>query len=388
MEVLLLKQGEMALKGLNRRTFEQILIKNIKISLGKHEDFKIYSAQSTVYIEPKDPLYIFPVTLVEKMKKVFGIATVCRSVVCDKDFEDIKRKTMSDFKPDLEKVRSFRINAKRSDKSFPMRTPEICTELGEYILDEFPHLKVDLHNPDISITAEIRDFNAFVHIDAERGACGMPVGSNGRAMLLLSGGIDSPVAGHMIAKRGVKISTVHFHSYPYTSQRALDKVIALNEKMTPYCGTTELFIVPFTKLQEDIKKNCREELFTIIMRRLMMKIAYKLAQGNSCQALITGESIGQVASQTIHALTVTDNASGIPVFRPLIGMDKEEIVQISKKIDTYETSILPYEDCCTLFAPRHPKTRPNLTEVLLDEKGVDEQFLDDAIEMAEKRIIF
>ncbi len=278
-------------------------------------------------------------------------------------------------------------NAKRSDKRFPMKSPEICRELGGVLLSKFSHLEVDVNNPEVTVTVEIRDTNAYVHAVNIRGAGGLPVGTSGHAMLLLSGGIDSPVAGYMMAKRGVHISAIHYVSPPYTSERAKLKVEQLCEKITPYCGSIAFFCVPFTKIQEEIKNNCPEEFFTIIMRRLMMKIAQKICEREKCLALITGESVGQVASQTMNALMCTDAVCEIPVFRPLIGMDKTEIVEISRKIDTYETSIQPYEDCCTVFTPKHPKVRPLLADVEAAEASFDfSALIDEAVANTELKI--
>ena len=277
------------------------------------------------------------------------------------------------------------MEAKRSDKTFPMNTPQICTELGGYLLEQFPGLTVDVHNPQVAVMVEIRDFAAYIHAGQIEGAGGMPVSTSGRAMLLVSGGIDSPVAGYMMAKRGMEVLAVHFVSPPYTSERAKLKVITLCEKMSAYCGRMQLFIVPFTKMQEAIRDNCPEELFTVIMRRMMMKIAEKLAQRSDCAALITGESLAQVASQTVQAIACTDVACQMPVLRPLIGMDKEEIIRIARKIDTFETSILPYEDCCTVFTPKHPRTRPKLAMVEEAEAAFDfAPMLEEAVEGAER----
>lgn len=342
-EIILLKDGEIALKGLNRYTFEDTMIKNAKRRLSSLGHFRFYKAQSTIYVEPMvEGLDIDEA--VERLKKVFGIAAICRACVAEKDWADICRLTPDYCAPLLEEARTFKVNAKRSDKKFPLKSPEICAEMGGLLLDRFPHLKVDVKNPDITITIEIRDYAAYIHADQLPGPGGMPVGSSGRAALLLSGGIDSPVAGYMMAKRGLELSAVHFVSPPYTSDRAKLKVIELAHIMTDYCGRIDLHIVNLTRIQELIKEYCPEDLFTVVMRRFMMKIAERIAQNEKCAALVTGESLAQVASQTVQAIACTDAATIMPVLRPVIGMDKEEIVRIARSIGTFETSIQPYED--------------------------------------------
>lgn len=368
-ELILIKNGEIALKGLNRTTFEDVLLKNIRRKLADLGKFRCYKAQSTMYIEPQEDGIDLD-EAVDRVRKVFGIAALTRACIVEKDFEDIKAKTVEYLKETLSEASTFKVEAKRSDKTFPMNTPQICTELGGYLLEQFPGLTVDVHNPQVTVMVEIRDFAAYIHAGQIEGAGGMPVSTSGRAMLLVSGGIDSPVAGYMMAKRGMEVLAVHFVSPPYTSERAKLKVITLCEKMSAYCGRMQLFIVPFTKMQEAIRDNCPEELFTVIMRRMMMKIAEKLAQRSDCAALITGESLAQVASQTMAALACTDAAQDLPVLRPCIGMDKTEIIAISRKIGTFETSIEPYEDCCTIFTPPHPKTSPTMEEILAAEAGM------------------
>ena len=383
-ELILIKNGEIALKGLNRTTFEDVLLKNIRRKLADLGKFRCYKAQSTMYIEPQEENIDLD-EAVDRVRKVFGIAALTRACIVEKDFEDIKAKTVEYLKETLSEASTFKVEAKRSDKTFPMNTPQICTELGGYLLEQFPNLTVDVHNPQVTVMVEIRDFAAYVHAGQIEGAGGMPVSTSGRAMLLVSGGIDSPVAGYMMAKRGMEVLAVHFVSPPYTSERAKLKVITLCEKMSAYCGRMQLFIVPFTKMQEAIRDNCPEELFTVIMRRMMMKIAEKLAQRSDCAALITGESLAQVASQTVQAIACTDVACQMPVLRPLIGMDKEEIIRIARKIDTFETSILPYEDCCTVFTPKHPRTRPKLAMVEEAEAAFDfAPMLEEAVEGAER----
>ena len=360
-EIILAKYGEMALKGLNKNGFEDILLKNIRRRLKPLGSFTYAKAQSTIYITPGDDVLLEDA--MERLEKIFGIAALCRALVCEKNFDSVAERAPEYLEEVLSAAHTFKVEAKRSDKAFPMKSPEICRELGGILLDRFPHLPVDVNHPEVIVTVEIRDTNAYVHADRRPGAGGLPVGCSGRALLLLSGGIDSPVAGYMMAKRGICVSAIHFISPPYTSERALLKVETLAEKIVPYCGAIAFFCVPFTKIQETIKDRCPEELFTVIMRRLMMEVAQQIADREGCLALITGESVGQVASQTMQALCATDAVCRMPVFRPLIGMDKTEIIAISRKIDTYETSIEPYEDCCTVFTPRHPKVRPRLEDV-------------------------
>lgn len=385
-ELILVKYGEIALKGLNKNTFEDIMVKNIKRRLKKLGKFNFSKAQSTLYIEPADETADIN-GAVEKIKKVFGVAALCRACTCEKNFEDICAKSIEYLEDVLPYAKTFKVTAKRADKAFPMKSPEICMELGGVLLQKFPNLQVDVKNPEVTVTVEIRDTNAFVHAENIKGAGGLPVGSSGSAMLLLSGGIDSPVAGYMMAKRGIHISAIHYVSPPYTSERARLKVETLCEKITDYCGNISFFCVPFTELQEAIKEHCPEEFFTIIMRRLMMEIAQRISDREGCQALITGESVGQVASQTMSAIACTDAVCRMPVFRPLIGMDKTEIIEISRKIDTFETSTLPYEDCCTVFTPRHPKVRPQLSDVEKAQSSFDfEPLICKAVEGTELKV--
>lgn len=380
-EVLLIKNGELALKGLNRSTFEDMLVKNIRrrllASVGK---FQFTKSQSTIIAEPVDEDADFE-EAVETLKKVFGIAAFSRAAVCDKDFESIKNMALEYLGDDLRSVKTFKVNAKRSDKKFPMTSPEICREVGAHLLRNISSLSVDVHNPDITVTVEVRDKNVFIHGNQIKGAGGMPVGSAGRVALLVSGGIDSPVAGWMMAKRGLQLNAIHFAAPPYTSKRAEMKVHDLVSIVAKYSGRVNFAVVNFTEIQETIKEKCPEELFTVIMRRLMMKIAIRIAQRDGCGALVTGESLGQVASQTLGAIACTDAVSDMPVFRPLIGMDKDEIITISRKIGAFETSILPYEDCCTVFTPKHPRTRPTLELIEKAESAVDfSEMIDRAVE--------
>ncbi len=380
-EVLLIKNGELALKGLNRSTFEDMLVKNIKrrlsASVGK---FQFTKSQSTIIAEPIDEDIDFE-EAVETLKKVFGIAAFSRAALAEKDFEKIKEAAIEYLGDELRQVKTFKVNAKRSDKKFPMTSPEICREVGAHLLRNISTLSVDVHNPDITVTVEVRDKNVFIHGNQIKGAGGMPVGSAGRVALLVSGGIDSPVAGWMMAKRGLQLNAIHFAAPPYTSKRAEMKVHDLVSIVAKYSGRVNFAVVNFTEIQETIKEKCPEELFTIIMRRLMMKIAIRIARKDNCGALVTGESLGQVASQTLGAIACTDAVSDMPVFRPLIGMDKDEIITISRKIGTFETSILPYEDCCTVFTPKHPRTRPTLELIEKAEGAVDfSEMIDRAVE--------
>ncbi len=377
-ELILLKCGELALKGLNRRSFEEILMKNCRRRLEELGKFKIHSSQSTIYVEPQSE----DIDLDEaqdRLLKVFGIAALTRAAVLEKDFAQVLAKAPGYLKC-LEDVHSFKVEAKRSDKSFPLKSPEICAELGGALLEAYPHLQVDVHHPDVTVYLEVREQGAYLHTDQLHGAGGLPVGTSGDACLLISGGIDSPVAGYMMAKRGLRVMAVHFVSPPYTSEHALEKVRTLCRKMVPYCGRIRLAVAPFTNMQVAIRDHCPEELFTVIMRRYMMKIAERVALANGCGGLITGESMAQVASQTLQAIACTDVACQMPVLRPLIGMDKDEIVKIAYQIDTFETSILPYEDCCTVFTPKHPKTKPRLEMVLKAEEKMDEALLEEVFQ--------
>lgn len=384
-EIVLVKYGEMVLKGLNKHTFEDMLTKNIKRRLKSLGRFQLTSAQSTTYITPLDDDTDLG-EVIERVGKIFGIASLCRACVCEKDFEDIKAKSVEYLDDILSNAGTFKVNAKRADKAFPMKSPEICAELGGVLLEKYPNLAVDVKNPEVTVTVEVRDTNAYIHAENIKGAGGLPVGSSGKAMLLLSGGIDSPVAGYMMAKRGIHITAIHYVSPPYTSDRALLKVETLCQKLTEYCGGIAFFCVPFTEIQEAIKDNCPEEFFTIIMRRIMMEIAQRIAEKDNDLALITGESVGQVASQTMAAMACTDAVCRIPVFRPCVGMDKTEIIDIARKIDTFETSIEPYEDCCTVFTPRHPKVKPRLADIEKAQSKFDfEPLIQKAVENTEMK---
>lgn len=386
-EVILIKNGELALKGLNRSTFEDILVKNIRRRLKSAGDFDYIKSQSTIIIEPKDENCDFEAAQ-EAVSRIFGIAGFSRAAAVEKDFDKVIEISGAYLEGALKNAKTFKVEAKRSDKKFPLTSPEISREMGGHLLSVYPHLKVDVHNPEVTVMVEVRDKYIFLHGTQIKGAGGMPVGTGGKAGILISGGIDSPVAAWMMAKRGIELTAIHFASPPYTSKRAEMKVVTLLEKVAKYSGRMTMFTVPFTEIQEQIKDNCPEELFTLIMRRAMMKAAEKIARKENCQALITGESVGQVASQTIYALACTDAAANMPVFRPLIGMDKDEIIEISRKIDTFETSILPYEDCCTVFTPKHPKTRPNLGDIEKAEQLIPlEELVEKAVNGAQIRIV-
>lgn len=361
-EIILCKYGEIALKGLNKRNFEDVLMKNVKRRLNPIGKFHYTRAQSTIYIEPLNDGIDMDKAL-SKLKKIFGIAKISRSYECEKSLEGINKVAVPALEDELLCAKTFKVETKRADKTFYLKSPEISMEVGGMILDAYPHLEVDVHNPDVTVLVEIRENNAYVSAGKIDGAGGIPIGTSGRAMLLLSGGIDSPVAGYMISKRGVVLDAIHFEAPPYTSERAKLKVMKLAERMAEYTGRIKFHCVPFTKIQEELKNNCPEDLFTIIMRRLMMEISDRICERDGIQCLVTGESIGQVASQTMYAMVCTDAAAGRPVFRPLIGMDKSEIIAVSRKIETFDISIEPYEDCCTVFTPKHPKTKPNIKEV-------------------------
>ena len=367
-EIILVKTGELILKGLNRSSFEDMLMKNLKHALAGLGEFSVRKNQAAIYIEPQSGDIA---AMCEKAAKVFGVVAVSRAGVCEKNLDEILAFAPGYLKNDLEFVKTFKVETKRSDKKFPYKSPEISSAVGGALLGAFGHLAVDVVNPEIVVRVEVRDRDAYVYAARLEGVGGMPTGTGGKAALLLSGGIDSPVAGYMVAKRGVTLEAVHFFASPYTSELAKEKVLSLAKIVGGYTGGMRVHVVPFTKAQLAIRDNCPEEHLTLIMRRMMMAAAEKIAVQNKCQALVTGESIGQVASQTLWALAVTDNAVSMPVFRPCIGMDKEEIVRLARKIGSFETSILPYEDCCTVFTPRHPSTRPTLEKVLLSEGKID-----------------
>lgn len=377
MEMILGKMGEVVLKGGNRPQFISRMLRVIRARLKPLGRFNIYEMQSTVYVEPQDE-DIDCDEAFEIVKRVFGLVAVVRAYDCEKELKAIQRAACEKLAPALERARTFKVETKRSDKRFPLGSPEISREVGAAVLEAFPHLKVDVHSPDTTVYVEVRDRAAYVHTDPTPGAGGLPQGSAGRAAVLLSGGIDSPVAAWMMARRGLELEAVHFFSYPYTSERAKQKVLDLAKILVKHTGYMTVHVVPFTEIQERIRDRCPEEYFTILMRRSMMRIADRVAELHGCSALITGESLGQVASQTVKALGATGSVVSRPVFRPLIGMDKEEIVRVSRRIGAFETSILPYEDCCTVFTPKHPKTRPQLEAVEAVEAPAELAELEDA----------
>ncbi|MBQ8767853.1 MAG: tRNA 4-thiouridine(8) synthase ThiI [Clostridia bacterium] len=369
-EIILIKNGELALKGLNRSTFEDILIKNIRKRIKPLGEFEYRKEQSTVSVVPMDD-YIDMDEVSERISRVFGIAAYSRALQVEKDMSVILEQAPEYLAEQLKEARTFKVEGKRSDKKFPLKSPEISAEVGGAILSKFPHLKVDVRNPDILVTIEIREKFAFIRGNQTKGAGGMPTGTAGKASILISGGIDSPVAAYMMAKRGLVLNAIHFASPPYTSPQSEEKVHNLLRKVSKYSGNICLLIVGFTEIQEEIRDKCPEELFTLIMRRFMMRIAQRIAEKEESKALITGESLGQVASQTLNALACTDAVVGMPVFRPLIGLDKDEIIKVSRKIDTFDISIEPYEDCCTVFTPKHPKTKPQISVIEAAEQALD-----------------
>ena len=386
-EIILLKLGELVLKGGNRHSFEEKLMSNARRRLKPYGKFKIYTRQSTTYIEPQEESCDMDGAY-EEMKKLFGVVGLSRARACDKDKDAMLATAKTYLNDRLESARSFKVESKRADKSFPMTSIQLSQYVGGELHEAYPHLQADMHEPELTVNLEVRDYAAYVHADPEPGAGGLPVGMGGRAVSLLSGGIDSPVASWMMAKRGLALEMVHFFSYPYTSPEAKEKVLELARILAPWVGRHVVHVVPFTHIQEEIRRNCPDELFTVIMRRFMMRIAERVAQRVDAGALVTGESLGQVASQTMAAMACTGAVCKLPVFRPLIGMDKEEIIRIARRIETLETSILPYEDCCTVFTPRHPRTRPRLEDVEQAEAALDvETLVNEAVEGIERVFI-
>ena len=369
-EVILCKFGEVVLKGANRQTFESQLIKELRRRASPHGSFKIYFKQSTVYVEPLDDTCDMD-GMYEAAKKVFGIVGVNRAAVCEKNMDSIMALAREYLPEKLTGKRTFKVDAKRSDKRFPLKSPEISREIGGVILSTVRGIKVDVHNPQVTVTVEVRDDNAYIRAGQEPGAGGLPLRSAGRGLLLLSGGIDSPVAGCMMAKRGMEIEALHFESFPYTSERAKEKVMQLAQEMCEFCSKIHVHVISLTHIQEELRDNCQEDYFTILLRIFMMRLAERCARNYKCHALITGESLGQVASQTLAAIGVTDSVVNMPVFRPCIGLDKNEIIIQARHYGTFDTSILPFEDCCTVFTPRHPKTQPKIEDVMAELNKVD-----------------
>ena len=383
-EIFLLKLGEIVLKGANKRQFEDKLRQNVRRRMRPFGNFDVYLMQSTIYVEPMDEEADVEGAW-DACSTIFGVVSLCRCRACEKDLDCIFQTVEEYLGDDLECAESFKVESKRSDKRFPLTSIGISQAIGGRLAEAHPTCRVDVHNPAYTVYVEVRDLAAYVHGPAVPGAGGLPTGVGGRAMCLLSGGIDSPVAAYMMAKRGVEIECVHFFSYPYTSELAKNKVLELARLVTRYCGRMTVNVVSFTQIQEAIRDNCPEEFFTLIMRRFMMEISQRIGQEHGCEALITGENLGQVASQTMQAMAVTGAAVDVPIFMPLVGMDKEEIVTIARKIGTMQTAILPYEDCCTVFTPKHPKTKPNLKQLLHAEKNLDrEALILQAIENTEK----
>ena len=371
-EVILCKYGEVILKGANRSDFEAKMLKQLRQRARRIGNYKIFYSQSTVYIEPLDDDAIDNIDeMFYQAKHVFGFVGVSRAFACEKNMDAILEVVKNDLCPRLFGYKTFKAEAKRSDKKFPLKSPDIAAEVGGVVLSTVKGIKVDVKNPDITVRVEIRENEAYVHAGQEKGAGCIPYGSSGRGLLLLSGGIDSPVAGFMMAKRGVQLEAIHFESFPYTSERAKEKVLELAKILTNYTMRLRVHVVSLTEIQELLRDNCEQDYFTLMLRRYMMALADKLAKDEECQALITGESLGQVASQTIQAIGVTDPMTSLPVFRPCIGMDKEEIITVSRNIGAFETSIQPYEDCCTVFTPRHPRTKPVLEKVVAQEEKLD-----------------
>ena len=386
-EIFLLKMGEMVLKGLNRRTFEERLMGNARRRLQKYGKFRIYSRQSITYVEPKEAGCDMDGAFAT-LSRLFGVVGLSRAKACEKTPEAILETAKTYLHDDLMAARTFKVESKRSDKTFPLTSIQLSQYVGGELNEAFPHIQADMHHPELTVHVEVRDFAAYVHGDPAPGAGGLPVGVGGKAVSLLSGGIDSPVASWMMAKRGVALEMVHFFSYPYTSPEAKDKVLTLAQLLTPWCGRLTVHVVPFTKIQEQLRLHCPEALFTLLMRRFMMRISERVAQRVGAHGLITGESLGQVASQTMEAMAVTGQVCTLPVFRPLVGMDKEEIVRTARKIGTIETSILPYEDCCTVFTPRHPKTHPKLEEITEAEAALDiEALVEEAVQGIERVVL-
>ena len=371
-EMILCKLGEVVLKGLNRRSFEDKLMSNVNRRVSKCGNFRVYSKQSTIYVEPKDDECDIEAAF-ESCKKIFGIIAVSKALPCEKDIQKIISAAKEYLACEMRTARSFKVESKRADKTFPLTSIQISQQVGGALHQAFPTCEVNVHDPELVVHIEIRDDAAYVHGPAEEGAGGLPIGMGGVAVSLLSGGIDSPVSSYMIAKRGVKLEMVHFFSPPYTSDEAKEKVLSLAKLLVPWCGRLTVQIVPFTEIQEEIRSNCPEEFFTLIMRRFMMRIAERVAVEYGCGALITGESLGQVASQTLQSLAATNEVCTLPVYRPVIGFDKQEIVERSWEIGTYETSIQPFEDCCTIFVAKHPVTKPNLNVIHRSETKLEEK---------------
>lgn len=376
-EIILCKYGELILKGLNRGYFESTMVREIKERLKDLGKCEIKYSQSIVRIEPDDSEEYFDIDeAVRRVSHVFGIATITRGIATEKSLDKIIEAAKAYLPDKLMGYKTFKVEGKRSDKNFPLTSPELSGEVGAAILSTVRGIRVDVKNPDVIVRVEIRENHAYITAGFEKAAGGMPAGTAGKALLLLSGGIDSPVAGYMIARRGAIIEALHFESFPYTSELARDKVLRLADEVCEYTGKMKVHIVSLTKIQEEMRKAGIDEYFTLLLRRTMMRLANRVAASHGCQAIVTGEALGQVASQTMQALTVTNDVAEFPVFRPCIGMDKEDIINVARKIGTFETSIEPYEDCCTVFTPKHPKTRPVLEKLLVEEQKIDFEALE------------
>jgi thiamine biosynthesis protein ThiI len=375
-EIILCKYGEVILKGANRSTFENQMLRDVRRRAARFGKYDVRARQSTVYVEPLDGEAEENVGAVyEQLKKVFGFVALCRAAVCEKNMDAILAAAKAYLPEKLAGLSTFKCESRRSDKQFPLSSPEISGEVGGAVLEAMPRLTVDVQNPDVVVKTEIREEYAYIHAGQDKGAGGMPLGSAGKGMLLLSGGIDSPVAGFRMMKRGMTVECVHFESFPYTSEAAREKVFELARELAEYGGQIKVHVISLTHIQESIRDNCDEDYFTLLLRRYMMKLACRSADENGCPVLVTGESLGQVASQTLKAMVVTESAADRPVFRPLVGMDKEEIIEVAREIGTFDTSILPYDDCCSVFTPRHPRTQPELNKVLREAARIDEEAL-------------
>ncbi len=381
-EVILCKYGEVILKGANRSDFEAKMLKQLRLRAKRIGNYKIYYSQSTVYVEPLDNGAIERIDdMFEQAKHVFGFVGVSKAIACEKNIDTILNVVKEYLPEKLKGYKTFKVESKRADKRFPMTSPEISNEVGGAILSCVRGIKVDVKNPEVIVRCEIRENEAFIHAGQEKGAGGIPYGTSGHGLLLLSGGIDSPVAGYMMAKRGVSLECVHFESFPYTSERAKEKVLELAKILCDYTMRVRVHVISLTEIQEELRDNCDEDYFTLLLRRYMMALSLRLAHELNCDALITGESLGQVASQTMKAIHVVNEMADIPIYRPLIGMDKNEIIEISRKIGTFDTSVLPYEDCCTVFTPKHPKTRPELDSVIEQQNRLNfDELVDRAYE--------
>lgn len=385
-EIILIKLGELVLKGLNRRVFEDTLLRNLRRRLAPLGAFDIKSRQSTITVTPQEEVDLDEAA--DRVGRVFGIATYTRAGVAPKDMEAIKLAAAEYLRRQLLAAKTFKVEAKRSDKKFPLNSPAICAEMGEYLLEQFLNLTVDVHEPDVIVYVEVRDFGTYIHSNPVRGAGGIPVGTGGKAAILISGGIDSPVAAWQMARRGLELTAVHFASPPYTSERAEQKVVDLLTQVSAYAGRIPMFTIQFAHVQEEIRDKCPEDLFTLLMRRFMMRVSQRIAEKEECLALVTGESLGQVASQTLPAICCTDACVSMPVFRPLIGSDKIDIVETARKIGTFDISIEPYEDCCTVFTPKHPRTRPQVDALIKAEQLLDvDALVEECVQTASVRII-